>query len=548
MTTVRRPAVAGAFYPSDAQELDAAVQLYLARAGETDGPAPKAIIAPHAGYIYSGPVAASAYARLVPAKNKITRVILLGPCHRVPVRGLAASSADAFATPLGVVPVDKEARERALALPQVKVFDATHAGEHSLEVHLPFLQVVLGNFKIVPLVAGDASPDEVAEVIEHLWGGSETLIVVSSDLTHYLEYGTAQRIDNATCRAIETLSPEAIGRDQACGRVPVRGLLTVAKRRGMSVTTLDLRNSGDTAGSKDRVVGYGAWMFSEKGDATGGQTSSSDTTPAASPPPEGGLLRGIPPQTEGRATASPARTRPPVRIQLQPSRVTHGTARIVPAAAAKSGERADGFEGQMRSLFQRYGPAMLHLAASSIIYGLEKGVPLPVQPEDHPRELREKGACFVTLKKAGKLRGCIGSLQAQRPLAVDLSDNGFRSAFRDPRFPKVTEDEVEQLSVSLSILSPSAPMSFKDEADLLSQLRPRIDGLIIEDGKHRALFLPSVWEQIPDGKVFLAHLKAKAGMKNDHWSPTFKAWRFIAGEYAQSQLGDPGSLWLVNRA
>lgn len=538
MTTVRRPAVAGAFYPSNAKELDASVQLYLTRAGEAEGPVPKAIIAPHAGYIYSGPVAASAYARLVPAKNKITRVILLGPCHRVPVRGLATSSADAFATPLGVVPIDKDARDRALTLPQVKIFDATHAGEHSLEVHLPFLQVVLRNFKVVPLVAGDASPDEVAEVIEHLWGGSETLIVVSSDLTHYLEYSTAQRIDTATCRAIESLSPEAIGRDQACGRVPVRGLLTVAKRRGMTVTTLDLRNSGDTAGSKDRVVGYGSWMFVEKPQAPGDQISGKGSTLGTAAPP---LERG--------ATATPPVTRPPVRIQLQPSRVTHGTARVLPAApATKSSQNADGFEGQMRSLFQRYGPAMLHLAASSIIYGLDQGTPLPVQPEDHPRELRDKGACFVTLKKAGKLRGCIGSLQAHRPLAVDLSDNGFRSAFKDPRFPKVTDDEVEQLNVSLSILSPSAPMTFRDEADLLSQLRPRIDGLIIEDSKHRALFLPSVWEQIPEAKVFLAHLKAKAGMKKDHWSPTFKAWRFIAGEYSQSELGDPGSLWLVNRA
>lgn len=531
MTTVRQPAVAGAFYPSNAQELDASVQLYLTRAGEADGPVPKAIIAPHAGYIYSGPVAASAYARLAPAKNKITRVILLGPCHRVPVRGLAVSSADAFATPLGVVPIDKEARERALTLPQVKVFDATHAGEHSLEVHLPFLQVVLGSFKVLPLVAGDASPDEVAEVIEHLWGGPETLIVVSSDLSHYLEYGAAQRIDSATCRAIETLSPEAIGRDQACGRIPVRGLLTVAKRRGMAVTTLDLRNSGDTAGSKDRVVGYGSWMFVEKRGAPEEKIVGPGKT-------SGAAFAG--------AVAKPMESRAPVRIQLQPSLVRHGTARVLPAE--NEIKKADGFEAQMRSLFQRYGPAMLHLAASSIVYGLDHGAPLPVQPEDHPRELRDKGACFVTLKKAGKLRGCIGSLQAHRPLAVDLSDNGFRSAFKDPRFPKVSKDEVGELSVSLSILSPSAPMTFADEADLLSQLRPRVDGLIIEDAKHRALFLPSVWEQIPDGKVFLAHLKAKAGLKKDHWSPTFKAWRFIAGEYSQSELGDPGSLWLVNRA
>ncbi|MEO5337588.1 MAG: AmmeMemoRadiSam system protein B [Magnetospirillum sp. WYHS-4] len=263
MTIVRQSAVSGTFYPGTAKQLDAAVRGYLAQAGAWAGPVPKAIIAPHAGYVYSGPVAASAYARLVPAKGRIARVVLLGPCHRVPVRGLAASGADAFVTPLGQIPVDKAAIQSVLDLPQVQVFDATHALEHSLEVHLPFLQEVLGTFALVPFVVGFASPDEIAEVLERLWGGPETLIVVSSDLSHYLDYDSAHQVDAETCRAIETFDGEAIPEDGACGRFPVRGLLALAKRRRMTIETVDVRNSGDTAGPKDRVVGYGSWVFLE---------------------------------------------------------------------------------------------------------------------------------------------------------------------------------------------------------------------------------------------------------------------------------------------
>ncbi len=260
---VRPAAVAGLFYPGDAATLAGDVQRYLAAVEAPTGPPPKAVIAPHAGFVYSGPVAASAYARVAPLRDVVRRVVLLGPCHRVAVRGLAVPLVDAFQTPLGLVPLDRDALDRALALPQVEVFDPTHRDEHSLEVHLPFLQVVLGDFALAPFVVGAATPDEVADVLELLWGGDETLIVVSSDLSHYLPYAEAQRCDDATRAAIEALRPDAIGRDAACGRVPVGGLLEVARRRHLAVETLDLRTSGDTAGDKARVVGYGAWAFRE---------------------------------------------------------------------------------------------------------------------------------------------------------------------------------------------------------------------------------------------------------------------------------------------
>ena len=260
--SIRSPAVAGSFYPESPRRLAEAVHSYLAAADAPgEAAAPKALIAPHAGYVYSGPTAGFAYARIAPARDRIDRVVLLGPAHRVPVAGLAAPDASAFATPLGEVPLDGAALERLLELPQVDVLDAAHAFEHSLEVHLPFLQTVLGSFSLVPLVVGDARPEEVAQVLESLWNGPETLIVVSSDLSHYQDYATAQRMDAATARAIETLQPEDIRYEDACGRVPIQGLLLAARRRGLRARTLDVRNSGDTAGPRDAVVGYGAWAF-----------------------------------------------------------------------------------------------------------------------------------------------------------------------------------------------------------------------------------------------------------------------------------------------
>lgn len=262
MTIIREPAVAGMFYPANASSLRTTVQTFLDQVEFQPGPAPKALIAPHAGYMYSGSVAATAYARLRPHGDRYTRVILLGPCHRVAIRNLAVSGADVFRTPLGDVPLDKEVIA-ALDMREVKVLEAAHQFEHSLEVHLPLLQSVLGPFSLVPLVIGDAAPETVAEVINILWGGKETLIVVSSDLTHYLAYDEARARDGLTCKAIEHLDADRINHGDACGATPVRGLLIEAKRRAMEVTTLNLRNSGDTAGGKDRVVGYGAWLFNE---------------------------------------------------------------------------------------------------------------------------------------------------------------------------------------------------------------------------------------------------------------------------------------------
>ena len=491
-TFVREAAVAGQFYPGSAAELDATVQNFLGHAEAGSGPVPKAIIAPHAGYVYSGAVAATAYARLMPGAATIKRVVLLGPCHRVSVQGLALSGADAFRTPLGDIPVNKDAAAQILDFPQVHVFDPTHEQEHSLEVHLPFLQIVLDDFTLVPMVVGEATPGEVADVIEALWGGPETLIVVSTDLSHYLDYESARSLDNATCQAIETLDAQAISPDGACGRFPVGGLLEVAKRRGLGVATLDLRNSGDTAGPKDRVVGYGSWAFQEARSGDGCDRNQKQEAPGEAVRPE------VPPENKssGDTNADPL--------------------------------------SEIRALLDRHGKDLLKLAAQSIRHGLDNAKPLPVDIDICDDELILPGACFVTLKRDAKLRGCIGTSEAHRALILDVAENAFRAAFKDPRFPALKADEMDGLGLSISVLSSKALMTFSGEADFLGQLQPDIDGLIIEDESRRALFLPSVWAQLPDAKTFVEHLKAKAGLAKDHWSDGFRAWRFRAEEISDA--------------
>jgi AmmeMemoRadiSam system protein B len=262
MSIIRQPAVSDLFYPADRDRLQQMVKDYLDGVSQGGIP-PKALIAPHAGYIYSGPIAASAYARLASVANRITRVVLMGPSHRVPFHGLAVSDATYFHTPLGYIPIDRQGIEALKSLPQVIHLEAAHAQEHSLEVQLPFLQVVLRDFELLPLVVGDASAEQVAQVLDKVWGAEETLIVISSDLSHYHDYVTAQRMDQATSEAIVTLHPESLDFEDACGRIPVQGLLLAAKRQGLRGELVDLRNSGDTAGSKDQVVGYGAYVFSD---------------------------------------------------------------------------------------------------------------------------------------------------------------------------------------------------------------------------------------------------------------------------------------------
>ena len=454
MASIRPTAVAGTFYPADGNRLQADVDGFLEaaiRARPAGAPRPKALIAPHAGYVYSGAVAGSAYARIAPMRDEINRVVLLGPTHRVAFRGLAVPSVQSFASPLGPVPLDREAIAEISTLPGVQEFDEAHAEEHSLEVHLPFLQHAIGDFELVPVVVGDATPDAVAQMLERLWGGPETLIVISSDLSHYHDYDTARTRDNRTTTMIETLRLDKLTSGDACGARPIAGLLRLAQQRDLRATTLDIRNSGDTAGPRDRVVGYGAWSLTE---------------------------------AENTRTSEAGRT------------------------------------------------TLLAAAARAIRNGLNRGRRAKVRLGTFGREIEAWRGSFVTLTLDGRLRGCIGSLAPRMPLISDVVWNGYSSAFEDPRFKKLSKQEFPGLSLTVSILGAPGDMTFADQEDLLAQLRPGVDGLILRAGENRGIFLPQVWEQIPKPPEFLARLKRKAGLEPDFWSDDIRIERFTAESFA----------------
>ena len=450
MPRVRPAAVAGMFYPADRARLAADVDALIAEAERTqhDVVAPKAIIAPHAGYVYSGGVAAAAYARLRAARLTIRRVVLLGPVHRVPVRGLALPGADAFETPLGCVPIDAGAVAAIRHLPQVVESAAVHEHEHSLEVHLPFLQRLLSDFTVVPLAVGDATREEVARVLDVLWGGPETLIVISSDLSHYLPYEAARRLDAETADRIVDLRSD-IDHRSACGGTPVNGLMLTALRRKLKVELVDLRNSGDTAGGRDRVVGYGSFVINPD------QAIAADT-----------------------------------------------------------------------------GPALIGIAKAAIDTQLG-GRTQSVADEDW---LRQPAATFVTLTRNSELRGCIGSLEAKRALRDDVHENALGAAFRDPRFKPLTAEEWIDTWVEVSVLSALEPIALESEPAVLRSLRPGIDGVVLEFGRHRSTFLPQVWEQLATPEAFLTNLKRKAGLPPDFWEPELRLSRYTVAKWREQDL------------
>ncbi|MBO6807890.1 AmmeMemoRadiSam system protein B [Thalassospira sp.] len=484
MTIIRPPAVAGTFYPNDADilrsEIDGLMDAALHSDAVSGDVSPKAIIVPHAGLMFSGSLAALGFATVRALKDTIKRIVIIGPAHRMAFQGIALARADQFATPLGNMRCDLPALQKALALPHVQMLDDAHTLEHGLEIELPFIQRLFGegaDIGIVPLLVSRCSPRQVHEVIEKLWGGPETLIVISSDLSHFHDYDTAKKMDNRTRAMIENFDAENIDTNDACGALPVAGMLIAARNRGMKIKTLGMRNSGDVTGDKSRVVGYGAWAV-----------------------------------YDGKASGM-------------------------------GGDGEDDFTKATETLIRTHGPAMLDLCRQSILHGLETGAPLRVAANEVGPALAAPGACFVTLKKAGQLRGCIGSIISHAPLATDLCENAFKAAFRDPRFARLSRAEIgDDLELSISVLSPPQPFGFADEADFISKLTPFEDGIILSDGNRRGLFLPQVWDQLPDPKDFLAHLKRKAGLAMDHWSPNMRAERFITRGISSRDIR-PSGFW-----
>jgi hypothetical protein len=424
--------VAGAFYPGSAPQLSLEIGELLDGVDNFEPKLgfPKALIVPHAGYMYSGPVAARAYDELAAARGIVKRVVLIGPSHFVGGRGLALPECEAFETPLGRIPLDAAGIAALADLKQVVRSAAAHSQEHSLEVQLPFLQKMLGNFSLVPIAAGAALTEEVAEVLERLWGGPETLIVISTDMSHYHDYEEARRIDGATLERIAAFAAD-LNYEEACGATGLNGLLAVARNKGLSIKLLAACNSGDTAGSKARVVGYSSFALYEGSEV--------------------------------------------------------------------SAEQA--------------GSTLLEIARGSILNGL--GLNSVPAKRNHLPWLLQHAATFVTLTMDGALRGCIGSLSATRPVGEDIASNARAAAFQDPRFPKLKREEWPRCRVEVSLLSAPKPIAFADEAELLAQIRPGEDGLILEADGKRATFLPQVWEGLPDKRQFLGELMKKAGLPPD---------------------------------
>jgi len=461
---VRQPAVAGMFYPRDKADLLKTVDDDLAGVKPASIEKLRGLVCPHAGYRYSGKTAAIAYKQLV--GRDCETVVVMAPSHYAAFQGASIPDADAYQTPLGLVPVSPKAaklvktppfvvnpkcdvsrpgwwRQAPKDLPPFGK-DTPHTWEHSLEVQLPFLQRTLKNFSLVPIVFGKVEPEAVAKALSPIID-EKTLLVASSDLSHFHPYETAKKLDTTCVEAIIRLNTDWLEQQEACGKLPILTLMHLAKEKGWKTKLLDYRNSGDTAGDKSNVVGYAAIAFFGDGVAK----PQDKTTPEQVTPAE-----------------------------------------------------------------QKF---LLDLARKTVddVVNL-RGLP-EVDVAKVPKNLIPPGACFVTLTKKGKLRGCIGHIFPREPLYEAVLDNAMSAALRDHRFPSVKKDELDDIEIEVSILTIPKRLEFKSPEELLRKLRPDVDGVILRVGRRQATYLPQVWEHFPKKEAFLDHLAQKAGLSASAW-------------------------------
>jgi MEMO1 family protein len=452
---VRAPAVAGLFYPAEEQVLSKTIEGLLQSAPEHYVPHLKGLVCPHAGYSYSGLTAASAYKTL--AGREVQTVVILAASHYAAFQGVSVPNVDAYQTPLGTVLVSEKAQQLVKTSPFVsepKCFverppwwkqaskpapavgeDTPETWEHSVEVQVPFLQKVLKDFNILPVVFGDADPEQIAKALAATID-EKTVVVASSDLSHYHSYDTAKSLDSRCVKAICDLNLDEMENQEACGKLPIMTLMHLARQKGWKAQLLDCRNSGDVSSEKDRVVGYAAIAF------------------------------------------------------------------YAPAQ--------ENFAATEKRL-------LLDLARRTLTSVATNGDPPTVNGQDMPPKLKETKACFVTLTKTGSLRGCIGHIQPQESLCQAVIHNAQNAAQRDSRFPPVKPDEVDKIRIEVSVLTEPQPLRFNSPEDLLGQLQPYEDGVLLQIGARGATFLPQVWAQIPDKVEFLNHLSQKAGCEPSAW-------------------------------
>ncbi len=448
MKKIRPAAAAGKFYTRDKKELLQQLE-YFEKNNLCDYPnfSTRAIIVPHAGYIYSGQLSYSGFQYL---DKNVKNVFIIAPSHYVAVKNVALSEFNAWGTPLGEIEVNQKINQEMIAKFGCEIQDDAFKEEHSAEVQVPFIQNFLPNVKIIPILTG-RNIEKITEIISYYWENKENAFVISSDLSHFYPSKDARKIDHTTAELIETKDIENFESERACGAIGVCALTKFANQKGFSLIRVALYNSGDITDDNERVVGYGSWIL---------------------------------------------------------------------------------YEGEKNKFIKKYfSDYVIDVCKKSIFARLHKE---EFKPKEIPAVFAQSGATFVTLEKNGDLRGCIGSIIAHRPLIDDLAQNAQNSAFSDPRFTPLREDEFNDLEINVSILSSPEKMEFEDEADLRQQIRPNIDGLIIKDGLYQATYLPSVWEQLPDKVMFLNSLKIKAGLNPNHFSDSFEAYRYTT-EYIREE-------------
>ncbi|MGM0451619.1 MAG: AmmeMemoRadiSam system protein B [Thermodesulfobacteriota bacterium] len=447
---VRRAVMAGRFYPGDPQQLEQMIHRFTERARKTELDLPenrtlKALIMPHAGYVYSGWTAAHA---VIPLKGRdYDKVVVMAPDHRVGLKNGAISDVDAYATPLGRIDLHPEAKRLRKRFSCFESNAASDDREHAVEVVLPFLQQALPEFELIPIVMGSGDADQYIDAVETVMG-DDTLLVVSTDLSHYLPYSKAVKQDRQTIEQIEQLDPDFLkkGRNRACGHTPLRVVIELAEQGNWQPVVLDYCNSGDTAGKRDKVVGYTTIAF--------------------------------------------------------------------------YGEKTMANENSSQQFDEEKGRVLVELARKTIASRLGEKHESSVNLHDTvqaDKDFQRPRGTFVTLKKADELRGCIGNLNPDKPLAEGVKDNALNAAFHDPRFPPLSKEELEKVRIEVSLLTEPAPLDYKGGEDLLAKLTPNVDGVIIRKGSHSATFLPQVWEQLPDKESFLQHLCLKAGLPANEW-------------------------------
>jgi len=445
MKNIRESVVAGRFYPGTKEELTKTIQEFFEKVERKNIPTIKGLVSPHAGYIYSGQVAAYGYAQI---DDNTKTVILLGPSHHVYFVGASVPNFTHYRTPLGEIKLSSKVKD-LLKEDIIVSYDEAHSREHSLEVQLPFLQERLKDFEIIPIVTGEVDPKRLADVLMD-YIDDNTLIVASSDLSHYYPYDKAIALDNFCTEAIPNLDFSEMNACEACGKIPILTLMHIAEKLGWKGEVLDYKNSGDTAGNKDKVVGYASIVF---------------------------------------------------------------------------------FKEMLNEEEQEY---LLKLARRTLEFYLKDGSKPNVDETSVSQRLKKVQGCFVTLKKHGDLRGCIGHILPQEELYKCVIDNAINAAVNDRRFNPITYDELKDIQIEISVLSVPKELEYDSPEELLSILKPMKDGVVIKSGWHRSTYLPQVWEQLPDKEVFLSRLCMKAGLISECWKSkdvkveTYQA--FVFGE------------------